>query len=200
MDFVLHNITPYLIVYKYLTIFTIAFGAAFIVPIPSGSILMAASAFAKFGYFNIYWVIILSIIGNIIGDNLGYWLARIYGREVLSRIGFRRILESRSFRNIEEKFNERPGFIIFASRFEVLSTLSVNLLSGVSKTPYKKYLAHELIGSVMQVCFYSLLGYFFADRWESINTTIGKVMLIGALVLILFIISFGKRIKIPKLK
>jgi len=200
MDFILHNITPYLIVYKYLTIFTIAFGAAFIVPIPSGSILMAASAFAKFGYFNIYLVIILSIIGNIIGDNLGYWLARIYGREVLSRIGFRRILGSRSFRNIEEKFNERPGFIIFASRFEVLSTLSVNLLSGVSKTPYKKYFLHESIGSVMQVCFYSFLGYFFADRWESINTTIGKVMLIGALVLILFIISFGKRIKIPKLK
>lgn len=200
MNFILNNIIPYLIVYKYLTIFTIAFGAAFIVPIPSGSILMAASAFAKFGYFNIYLVIILSIIGNIVGDNLGYWLARIYGNEILCKIGFRRILESRSFKNIEEKFNKHPGFIIFASRFEVLSTLSVNLLSGVSKTSYKKYLLHESIGSIVQVCFYSLLGYFFADRWESINTTIGKVMLIGALVLILFIISFGKRIKIPKLK
>lgn len=200
MNFILENIIPYLITYKYLTIFIIAFGAAFVVPIPSGSILMAASAFARFGYFNIYWVIILSIIGNIIGDNLGYWLARIYGREVLCHIGFKKIIESNTFRNIENKFNKHPGFIIFASRFEVLSTLSVNLLSGVSKTSYKKYFLHESIGSIVQVCFYSLIGYFFADRWESINTTIGKIMLVGALILILFIISFGKKIKIPKLK
>lgn len=199
MDFILQNLIPYLILYKYLTIFIIAFVAAFIVPIPSGSILMAASALASIGYFNIYWVIILSIIGNILGDNTGYWVAKRYGRKVLSRVGFRKILESNNFINIEKKFNKHPGFIIFISRFEVLSTLSVNLLSGISKIQYKKYFIHESFGSIAQVCLYSFIGYFFADNWESINSTIGRVSLILILILVLFIISFGKKIIIRKL-
>lgn len=193
MDFILQNLIPYLILYKYTTIFVISFAAALVVPIPSGSLLMAAAAYARFGYFDIYWVIILSIIANILGDNMGYWIARMYGRDVLSRIGFRRILASNNFKNIEDKFNRHPGFIIFASRFEVLSTLSVNLLSGISKIPYKKYLAHEIPGSIIQVGVYSMIGYLFADNWQSISSTIGRVTLIIVLVLVLFLISISKK-------
>ncbi len=193
MDFIVQNIIPYLVLYKYLTIFIISFFAAFIIPIPSGNILMIASGFASVGYFNIFWIIIISIIANILGDNLGYWVARKYGEDVLFRIGFRRILRSKGFKNIEDKFNKHPGFLIFASRFEVLSTLSVNLLSGISKTSYKKYLKHEVLGSISQVCVYSFIGYFFADSWESVNTTIGKVSLVCGLVLIVLILSFSRK-------
>jgi len=200
MDFIVQNIIPYLVLYKYLTIFIISFVAAFVIPIPSGNVLMIASGFASVGYFNIFWIIIISIIANILGDNLGYWVARKYGEDVFSRIGFRRILKSKGFKNIEDKFNKHPGFLIFASRFEVLSTLSVNILSGISKTPYKKYFKHEVIGSISQVSFYSLIGYFFADSWESINTTIGKIALIGGLILILLIISFSRKTILNKLK
>jgi len=200
MDFFLQTIIPYLLLYKYTTIFIIAFGAALVVPIPSGSILMATSAFASVGYFNIYLVIILSIIANILGDNIGYWIARRYGRGVLSKIGFRRILESNMFKIIEEKFSKHPGLIIFISRFEVLSTLSINLLSGVSKISYKKYFIYESIGSVAQVCMYSLLGYFFANSWESVNTIVGRISLVMVLVLVLVIISFGHKTIIKKLK
>jgi membrane protein DedA with SNARE-associated domain len=190
----IETLIPYLLLYKYTTIFLIAFAAAFVVPIPSGDILMVASAFARVGYFDIFWVIFLSIIANILGDNLGYFIARKYGREVLSRIGFRRVLESNNFKKIEEKFNKHPGFIIFASRFEVLSTLSVNLLSGISKTPYKKFLIHEATGSAMQVTFYSMAGYLFANSWEAINNTAGKVALVVGLILIIVLVAFGKKI------
>lgn len=195
MDFIVQHIIPYLLVYKYVTIFIIAFLAAFIVPIPSGNVLMIASGFASVGYFNLFWIIIISIIGNIAGDNLGYFMARRYGQDFLLKIGFGRILKSNKIKNIETAFNNRPGFIIFASRFEVLSTLSVNLLAGLSQTRYKKYLIHESLGSIAQVTMYSLIGYFFADSWESINTTIGRIALVGGLVLIIFIISLsGKTI------
>jgi len=193
MDFIIQNLIPYLVLYKYVAIFFIAFVAAFIVPIPSGSILMAAGAYTSIGYFNIYLVIFLSIVGNILGDNFGYFMARRYGREVLSRIGFRSVLNSNNFNEIENKFNKHPGFIIFISRFEVLSTLSVNLLSGISKTNYKKYLLHESIGTLVQVLMYFFIGYLFADKWESINTMIGRMTLVGVFVFLLIIIFFAKK-------
>jgi membrane-associated protein len=198
MDFIVQNLIPYLITYKYLALFLIAFIAAFILPIPSGSILMASSALANIGHFNIYWIIILSIIANIAGDNIGYWIARLYGEEVLSKIGFRRILKSKKFKDIEFRFSQHPGFIILASRFEVIFTLSVNLLSGLSKTNYRKYFLHESIGTVGQVLFYSLIGYFFADSWKGINNTISLIMFIIIVVAVFLLIYYWKRIKFTK--
>jgi len=194
MDFILQNLIPYILFYKYIALFIIAFLAAFIIPIPSGNILMIASGFASTGYLNIFWIIIISIAGNILGDNLGYFLARKYGQEVLSRIGFRRILESKTLKKIEIKFNEHPGFIILSSRFEVLSTLSVNLLSGISKTNYKKYLLFESIGSIMQVTFYSMVGYLFVTSLGSFNRELSWIIFI-VFVVIVVIVFFNKRIK-----
>jgi len=194
MDFILQNLIPYILFYKYIALFIIAFLAAFIIPIPSGNILMIASGFASTGYLNIFWIIIISIAGNILGDNLGYFLARKYGQEVLSRIGFRRILESKTLKKIEIKFNEHPGFIILSSRFEVLSTLSVNLLSGISKTNYKKYLLFESIGSIMQVTFYSMVGYLFVTSLGSFNRELSLIIFI-VFVVIVVIVFFNKRIK-----
>jgi len=199
MNYIIQNIIPYLILYKYLTIFIIAFAAAFIVPVPSGSILIAASAFASIGYFNLFWVITISILGNIIGDNLGYFVARKYGKEVLSRVGFRRIFESKNYMTIESKFSKHSGAFIFISRFEVISTLSVNLLSGISRIPYRKFLIHELTGSVAQVCMYSLVGYFFADSWQSVNSTIGVISFLAILTLVILLVVFGKRKMMNKL-
>lgn len=193
MNYIIQNIIPYLILYKYLTIFIIAFAAAFIVPVPSGSILIAASAFASIGYFNLFWVITISILGNIIGDNLGYFVARKYGKEVLSHVGFRRIFKSKNYMTIESKFSKHSGAIIFVSRFEVLSTLSVNLLSGISRIPYRKFLIHEFTGSIAQVCMYSLIGYFFVDSWQSVNSTIGAVSFLAILALVILFITFGKK-------
>jgi len=193
MDTIVQNIIPYLLIYKYVTVFVISFIAAFILPIPSGSILMAASSFSRLDFLQLHWIIIVSIIGNIVGDNLGYLVARRYGEDILSKIGFRRILNSKTLKNIEKRFNQYPGFIIFISRFEVLSTLSVNLLSGISKTNYKKYFIHEAIGTVLQVLFYALVGYLFASSWEYVNTTIGRVMAIIGIFVILFLFSLGRK-------
>ena len=198
MNIIFQALISYILLYKYTSLFVISFLAAFIVPIPSGNVLMVSSGFASVGYFNIFFVIIISIIGNILGDNLGYWLARNYGREVLSRFGFKKLLNSNNFKIIESKFNQHPGFIVFISRFEVVSTLSMNLLSGVSKTNYKKYFIYESLGSIVQVCFFSFMGYFFADSWQSINTTIGRVVLVFVLLFILFMIFWGKKILLKK--
>ena len=199
MDFIIQNLIPYLLLYKYVTVFVISFLAAFVVPIPSGNLLMIASGFSRVGYFNFYLVILISIVANILGDNLGYWMARIYGEKILSKIGFRRILNSKKFKKVEIQYSNHPGFIIFISRFEVLSTLSINLLSGISKTPYKKYLMHESVGSIAQVCVYGSIGYFFYYGWQSADSVIGKVSLIIGLITIILVIVFGKKFLIEKI-
>ena len=194
MDFITQNIIPYILIYKYTALFLIFFLAAFILPVPSGNILVATIAFAVEGYFNIGLVIFISIVANLLGDNCGYWLARIYGVKIFSLIGFRSILKSKTFNTIEDKFRHRPGFIILISRFDAISTSVINLLAGIGKVSYRKFLIHESIGTLLQVSFYSLVGYFFGHNWQMVNTTMGKVYFVCVVLCIILVISFWSKI------
>lgn len=194
MDFIAQNIIPYILLYKYTALFVIFFMAAFILPVPSGNILVATIAFAVDGYFNIGLVIIISIIANLLGDNCGYWFARIYGEKIFSFIGFRSILKSKTFNIIEEKFRRRPGFIILISRFDAISTSVINLLAGLGKVSYRKFIVHESIGTLLQVIFYSSVGYFFGHNWQMVNTTMGKVYFVCVVLCIILVVSFWSKI------
>lgn len=195
MDFLVQTILPYLLLYKYGALFTITFLAAVIVPIPSGSFLMAAAAFAGQGYFNLTLVVVIACIANILGDITGYFLARRYGENVLQVIGLKKLLVSSKGKHLEQKFLQKKGLLIFISRFEVLATLTVNLLSGLTKVPIRKFLLYEISGTFAQVAFYASIGYFFGSNWQTINRLIGNLMGLIIFGTVLVLLLVGKRVK-----
>ena len=187
-------ILPFVLLYKYWALFGITFIAALVLPVPPGTLIMASSAFAYQGYFDFKLVLLSAIAGNILGDNLGYFLARKYGVSVLSRIGFKKILASKRFKEVELLVRRRPGFILFISRFEVFTNLSVNLIAGMSRVPYPKYALFVAIGEICQVTLYGSIGYFFGSNWERIGAAIGHTFLIIIAVLVAVLVIFWKRI------
>ena len=194
MNFLVHIILPYLLLYKYWAIFIITLIASLAFPVPPGTLLMASSAFASQGYLSFFWVVFFGSLGNIVGDNIGYWLARRYGRQVLRKIGFGKMLDSEKYQNIESRLKKRPGFLIFITRFEVFSNLAVNLMCGLGEVPYRKYIIYELIGEILQVTLYCTIGYFVGDNWEAISGIIGKSLLLTMFVVALCVAIFWKKI------
>lgn len=194
MDFLLDTLLHYLLLYKYAALFIITFAAALALPIPSAASLMAASAFASLGYMSIWGVAAVAVVGNVLGDNLGFWLARRFGRRVLERIGFRRILDSKEFLVIERQVENRPGLIVFFSRVEVLATLSVNLIAGLGNMRYRKFLAYEFAGEVAQVAGYASVGYAFGENWDAASEALGDFALVAFAAAALAIALFWKRV------
>jgi membrane protein DedA with SNARE-associated domain len=188
-------ILAYVLIYKYWALFLITFIAAIILPIPPGTLLMASSAFANQGYLSFPLILIVASAGNILGDNVGYWLSRLYGKPILYRIGFKKIIESPRYKAIEKRLVKEPGWIIFISRFEVFSNLAVNILSGIGQVPYGRYVLFEAPGEILQVVIYCSIGYFFGDAWQSINVVINKSFAIIIVAAVLAIIIFWKKIK-----
>jgi len=191
---VIEFILPFVLLYKYWALFGITFVAALVLPVPPGTLIMATSAFAYQGYFDFKLVLLSAIAGNILGDNVGYWLARKYGVTVLSRIGFKKILASDKFKQVERLVRRRPGFILFISRFEVFTNLSVNIIAGLSRVPYRKYVWYVAIGEICQVTLYGSIGYFFGSNWERIGAAIGHTFLVIIVVLIAIVMLFWKQI------
>lgn len=194
MNFIITIILPYIILYKYFAIFIITLVAAFAFPIPPGTLLMASSAFASQGYFSLFWIIVIGSLGNIVGDNIGYWLARYYGKQVLNKIGFRKTIESEKYLRIEKRLRRNPGIFIFLTRFEVFSNLAVNIMCGLGKIQYRKYLFFEVIGEVAQVSLYCTIGYLVGDNWHAVSKLISQLLLLLLLIFALFIIIFWRKI------
>ncbi len=195
MNSVVQAILPYLLLYKYYAIFTITFVAALAFPVPPGTLLMASAAFASQGYMSFTLVVVIGSLGNIAGDNLGYWLARLYGRKLLMKIGFfRKILESERYASIQDRIEKKPGFFILATRFEVFSNLAGNLICGLAKVPYGKYLLFESIGEIAQVLAYASIGYFLGDNWQYVSGLISRFLLLILIIAALLAVIFWKRI------
>lgn len=194
MNSLVQILLPLLLLYKYWAIFFITLVAALVLPIPPGTLLMASAAFASQGYLSFALVVTVGIAGNIVGDNIGYFLASRYGKQVLRKVGFGKIIDSKKYMNIERRIQKNPGALIFFSRFEVFSNLAVNIIAGLGNVPYKKYLLYEATGEVFQVALYCGIGYLVGDNWPTINAIISRFLVLIICVAAIVILIFWKRI------
>ena len=159
-------IISYVLLYKYLAIFVITFLGALALPLPSGTMLVASVAFSTQGYLSAPLIIIVGILGNIMGDNVGYWLARRYGIRALLWLGMKKLVNSEKYQNINEEISSHPILTIYFSRFMPGVAPAVNVICGLTKLNYRRYLTFEVLGEFMEVCFFALLGYIFGANWE----------------------------------
>lgn len=195
MNFLVQIILPYILLYKYYTLFVVTFLASFVLPIPSGTLLIISSAFASQGYFKISTLLAVVILANILGDNASYWIARLYAKKIFYKIGFmKKFITSKNFLLVERGINRHPGVLVMISRFEVISTLTINLICGMGKTPYKKFVIFEVIGTLANVLFYSSVGYFFSASWQVVNNIIGDFTILFFLIVSLMITIFWKKV------
>src|SRR5205807_2000031 len=57
------------------------------IPSPGETALVAAAVLASQGKLQIWLVIVIGVSSAIVGDNIGYWLGRRYGRSVFMAAG-----------------------------------------------------------------------------------------------------------------
>jgi membrane protein DedA with SNARE-associated domain len=179
----------YLLVYKYAVLSIVIFTASFGVPIPATTLLTAAGAFAAQGYFDMYSIFICGFFASTLGDITGYFVSFRYGQEVLMRIGFRKLLTSSRFQALEVIFSRHSTSTIFSSRF-LITTLGpmVNILSGLTKVNYKKFLLYDILGEFLYVIIFTGLGYVFSDQWETISQISEDTTTILVLIVVLLAI------------
>ncbi len=200
MGQVVQWLLTFVLLYKYAAIFVIAFLSALILPLPAGSVLIASAFFALQGYFNLSAVIVAGFIGNVAGDNVGYWLARNYGKPILVKLKLGNFLKSHGFKVLEGKINQHPISTVFFSRFVNNLDPLVNLMAGLAKMPYRSFLATDVVGEIIDVGSLCLCGVLFDSNWEYLQRVLGRFSWIALILVVLVIMLAWSHLRRPAKK
>ena len=128
--------------------------------LPGDSLLFTAGILASQNIFNIYYLLIFCILAAILGDSIGYWSGKKYGRKLFERdAGFffkkQRILDA-------EKFYEKYGkYTIIVARFVPIIRTFAPIVAGIGNMKYSVFISYNVFGGVIWVIGLTLLGYIF---------------------------------------
>lgn len=154
------------------------------VPLPCTAIVIAAGAFARQEILPWHTTILISLISVVIGDSISYSLG-YYAREYV----LQRFSGTPQWQQAEQSFQKWGPLSIFFSRFLVTAiALPVNLISGTTHFPFKKFLLFDFLGEAVWIIGYGGLGYIFGSQWELVNEFLSNF---GGLVLGIAIFIVG---------
>jgi membrane-associated protein len=158
------------------------------IPLPISMMLVAAGSFVELGEMKLWQVIVVASAGAVTGDQIGYALGRWGGHRVVERIrrrgnGSDKIAQAQAFA-------KRWGAAgIFLTRW-LITPLGpwLNLTSGMTGYPWTRFFVWDVLGEVLWVVLYVVLGIFFSDRVQALVEILGNlawviVGLIAAVIL-----------------
>jgi membrane protein DedA with SNARE-associated domain len=158
-------------------------------PLPASLMLVAAGSFVEQGEMKLWQVIIVASTAAVLGDQIGYGVARWVGRRLVARIS-RKIGGETKIRKTEALAKRWgggwPG--IFFSRWLVTPLGPwLNVTSGIADYPWRRFILWDVLGEVLWVVLYVMLGYIFSDRVQSVAEILGNLawVIIGFIVAVI---------------
>lgn len=162
--------------YGFWVIFFGTFLSCLAVPIPTSFLMLAAGAFVASGDLTVYTVVGGAWFGALLGDQVGYWIARTGGSSVMSKASTAGAL-AKPLREAKALIERRGGMAVFFSRW-LLSPLGpyVNLLAGAGGMRWSIFTLFGSLGEVVWVSIYISLGMIFSSQIAQVADIAGNAI------------------------
>jgi membrane protein DedA with SNARE-associated domain len=156
---------------------------SFGLPLPGETALIACGVLASQGVLSIVWVIAVAVAAAIIGDNLGYWVAREGGRPLLARYRLTRRYAERYLPRGERFFQKHGGKAVFFGRFVAVLRVTAAWTAGLSRMHWWRFLAWNAAGGIVWATLVGLVSYYLGEAAAKAIERYGLYAAGGALVL-----------------
>jgi membrane protein DedA with SNARE-associated domain len=169
---VLDFVTGLLLTHGYLVIFLGAALDNFGLPSSGDIVLFAGGFFANNGQAALPLVMLSGFAGALVSDNSVYWIGRIGGRPLISRILKIRLLHflinEKSLEKVEGYFEAHGGKTVFVGRFGPGLRSMTPLFAGVTRMTYYRFVPYNVAAGLVWAVVYSLIGYVFGQYWSEL--------------------------------
>lgn len=153
-----------------------------------GPVITVISAMlASLGAFNVFVVLILSILGDIIGDVILYSAGYFWGMKFVQKIGRHVGITENLVLKMEKYFIRHGGKTIFAVKSTTGLCWATFTAAGIAKMNFKKFLKNSFLGGIVWSGFLVFMGYFYGYLWREIKQYISWI---GYLVFALAALTF----------
>ena len=136
--------------------------------LPGDSLLFTAGFLASQGFFNIWWLLGLMTVAGILGTSVGYAFGHRFGRRLFIRPNSR-FFKHENLMKAEEFYQRHGPKTIVLARFIPIVRTFAPIVAGLSQMSYGKFLAYNVIGSVLWVGSVTGLGYWLGGRVHNID-------------------------------
>jgi membrane protein DedA with SNARE-associated domain len=175
----LGRLTHIFIQYGYLTVFVglLAEGAG--IPLPGETVLLIASALAaRSTGLNIGWIALVAFCTTSAGDNIGFYLGRLGGQEMLERTARKLHLGPGPIQRGRDFVNRHGAMGVFCARFIAGLRVLNGLVAGSLLMSWPRFFLFDLLGAACWVGLICSIGYFFGDRLPWLIHLMGRTSLI----------------------
>lgn len=168
--------------------------------LPGDSLLFTAGLFARLGYLNLSYLLLLLFVAAVLGDNTNYWVGRKIGLRALQiKIRGKKLVKEEYLTKTHTFFEKYGPKTIIMARFVPIVRTFAPFVAGVAEMNYKKFLSFDILGGVIWIGSLTLAGYFLGEiPW--IRNNIEKVALGIIFISILPIIIEILKAKMSKTK
>jgi membrane-associated protein len=189
---ILHFVSGLLLAHGYAVIFIGAALDNFGLPASGDVVLFAGGWFANLGRVALPLVMLSGFAGALVSDNAVYWIGRIGGRPLISRVLKMRFLHflinEGTLEKVERSFEAHGGKMVFVGRFGPGLRSMTPLFAGVSRMKYYKFLPYNLSAAAVWAVAYTLVGYVFGSYWSDL-LTVAKSFGYGIVALVILVLG-----------
>ncbi len=175
------------IVYTVVTLLVFAEDAIFVgFVIPGETAAVLGGVSASQGHVALAGICVLVVLAAIVGDSVGYEVGRHFGPRILL---LRPLLRHQHRLDDARRFLARNGgWAVFLGRFVAFFRAVMPALAGLSRMPYRRFLAFNALGGMVWGVAFVLLGYLAGNSYAQIEKLVGRW--VAGVILALAVLAF----------
>lgn len=167
---------------------TFGYPSLFLIMIIEGPVITIIGAFlASLGFFNIWIIFLLSILGDIVGDIILYALGYFGGSKILSHAERWLRINLVTMEKLRRLFTLHGKKTIFYVKSTTGLCWITFILAGSLKMDFKTFLRASFLGGIVWSGFLVFSGFFFGYAFEKINAYLKYAGILIAVLAIAFI-------------
>jgi membrane protein DedA with SNARE-associated domain len=155
--------------------------------VPGETLVIVGGFYARRGELWLPLVTAVSFVGAVLGDNLGFWIGRRFGRGFLQRHGPKLFVTPERLENAERYYALHGGKTIFLARFIPVVRSVGFIVAGVARMDWRRFIVYDVAGALIWAVTHSVVGYALGasyERWQRYATPAGLALLLVLLFLI----------------
>lgn len=181
------DLNAFLEQWRYPAIFIVVILGNIGLPIPEETVLALGGFLAERGELHLPTVMAVGLVAAIVGDNIGYWVGRRYGRDALERYGRHIGITTDRLARVSAFVARYGGCAIFVARFLPGARALAGPVAGVVGIAPRTFLFANTLGAFVYVPYAVGIGYAVAyGAGDAIHRLIGRIepFVIVAIVLV----------------